>query len=373
MKDLPRWVWPLARLTTTILALLPLVRSCASSGRARCPRAPRIHLIQDMDSQPRYKPQAESPLFADGRAMRPPVAGTVEARPSCDNPALTTGKAGERWDDVLPVTADEVRLARGGSGTRSSTRVPRGIRERRRPGVEARRDAGRGDVGAAQLPAHRPEPGPARRADLRHDQPGRAEHAVLRRPDRRARPLGDRRPRARPAAQPACAARRRAGRPRTNLIRDRNEHTGHRAGRTAAGAGAERLWRAAAGVGLAGIVVSVGLAFSRLGFTRLAFAYLTSFAWGLSLALGALFFIILQHLTRAGWSVVVRRLAEGVASTLPFWTVMAVPVLAFVPLLYHWSHRDVVAADRCCRPSPPTSMCRSSSCAWSCFSRCGSG
>ena len=112
------------------------------------------------------------------------------------------------------------------------------------------------------------------------------------------------------------------------------------------GAGAERLWRVAVGVGLAGVVVSVGLAaLTTGGFTRLAFAYLTSFAWGLSLALGALFFVILQHLTRAGWSVVVRRLAEGVASTLPFWAAMAVPVLAFMPLLYHWSHRDVVAQD----------------------------
>ncbi|HNX50712.1 MAG TPA: hypothetical protein PKL08_11140, partial [Thermoanaerobaculaceae bacterium] len=112
------------------------------------------------------------------------------------------------------------------------------------------------------------------------------------------------------------------------------------------GAGAERLWRVAAGVGLAGIVVSVALAaFTSDGFKRLAFAYLTSFAWGLSLALGALFFVILQHLTRAGWSVVVRRLAEGVASTLPFWAVMAVPVLAFMPMLYPWVRRDVVAAD----------------------------
>lgn len=112
------------------------------------------------------------------------------------------------------------------------------------------------------------------------------------------------------------------------------------------GAGVERLWRVAAGVGLAGVVVSVALAaVTTGGFKRLAFAYLTSFAWGLSLALGALFFVILQHLTRAGWSVVVRRLAEGVASTLPFWAVTAVPVLAFMPMLYPWAHRDAVAAD----------------------------
>jgi mono/diheme cytochrome c family protein len=110
MKDLPRWVWPLA-LTTTILALLPLV--LIVRARLVPSTEPRIHPVQDMDSQPKYKPQAGSPLFADGRAMRPPVEGTVEHAAIVDNPALTTGKAGERWVDVLPVTADDALVARG--------------------------------------------------------------------------------------------------------------------------------------------------------------------------------------------------------------------------------------------------------------------
>lgn len=112
------------------------------------------------------------------------------------------------------------------------------------------------------------------------------------------------------------------------------------------GAGAERLWRVAAGVGVAAVAVSLVLAaVTAGGFKRLAFAYLTSYAWALSLALGALFFVILQHLTRAGWSVVVRRLAEGVAATLPYWAVLVLPVLASAGALFHWTHRDAVAAD----------------------------
>ena len=39
------------------------------------------------------------------------------------------------------------------------------------------------------------------------------------------------------------------------------------------------------------------------------FSYLTAFMFTLSLALGALFFVIVQHVARAGWSVVVRRVA----------------------------------------------------------------
>lgn len=38
---------------------------------------PRIHIIQDMDNQEKFKAQAAMPLFADGRASRRPVAGTV--------------------------------------------------------------------------------------------------------------------------------------------------------------------------------------------------------------------------------------------------------------------------------------------------------
>lgn len=110
MKDLPRWVWPLV-LTTTILALLPLV--LIVRARLVPSTQPRIHPIQDMDSQPKYKPQAGSPLFADGRAMRPPVAGTVERMAIVDNPALATGRVGERWVDTLPVTADDAFMVRG--------------------------------------------------------------------------------------------------------------------------------------------------------------------------------------------------------------------------------------------------------------------
>ncbi|MEO1236873.1 MAG: cytochrome c [Planctomycetota bacterium] len=38
---------------------------------------PRIHLFQDMDNQPKLKAQASSPIFIDGRAMRPEVPGSV--------------------------------------------------------------------------------------------------------------------------------------------------------------------------------------------------------------------------------------------------------------------------------------------------------
>jgi len=71
----PPW-WMIAALAiVVVLTWVPLwiiyvVRTTDS------PR-PRVHLIQDMDVQPRYKTQAASDVFADGRAMRQPVADTV--------------------------------------------------------------------------------------------------------------------------------------------------------------------------------------------------------------------------------------------------------------------------------------------------------
>lgn len=70
-------------------------------------------------------------------------------------------------------------------------------------------------------------------------------------------------------------------------------------------------------------------------------AYLLHFCFFLSLALGALFFVLLQHLTRAGWSVVVRRVAEAICGTIPLFGILLLPVLALLLMggtsLYAWN------------------------------------
>ncbi len=56
-------------------------------------------------------------------------------------------------------------------------------------------------------------------------------------------------------------------------------------------------------------------------------AYLTAFMYCLTLSIGCLFFVLIQHLVRAGWSTVVRRIAE-------LYMVMIVPLaILFVPIL----------------------------------------
>lgn len=96
------------------------------------------------------------------------------------------------------------------------------------------------------------------------------------------------------------------------------------------------LWKVWAGVG------AIGLALAAFGFvadpTRFAFSYLFAFVCALSLALGSLFFIIIERLTSAGWSVSVRRLAEFFATGFPALVVLFIPVLLCMGTLFPWLH-----------------------------------
>ncbi|RMG45027.1 MAG: quinol:cytochrome C oxidoreductase [Acidobacteria bacterium] len=101
-------------------------------------------------------------------------------------------------------------------------------------------------------------------------------------------------------------------------------------------------------VALAGFLVAIaGFAAGPLlaGPDRFLRSYLVSFAYFLSLALGGLFFVLLQHLTKAGWSVLVRRLAEAVATAVVPLAVLCLPVLWALPSLYRWADPDHAAGD----------------------------
>ena len=68
----------IAIIITTILIVLGSVPfALAAMARAVPSSRTRIHIIQDMDNQPKFRAQHANPLFADGRAMRPPVVGTI--------------------------------------------------------------------------------------------------------------------------------------------------------------------------------------------------------------------------------------------------------------------------------------------------------
>ena len=98
-------------LVLATLALIPA--SLAVRARFTKSEKTRIHLIPDMDFQPKYKAQAASPLFSDGRAMRSPVAGTVARGDLRADEAFYLGKQDGEWVKSLPVPATQALMMRG--------------------------------------------------------------------------------------------------------------------------------------------------------------------------------------------------------------------------------------------------------------------
>jgi hypothetical protein len=73
--------WMIAAfLIFVVVSWLPLV--VAARRRVSTTESPQIHMIQDMDNQPRYRGQQGNPVFADGRTVRPTVAGTRQKSPA---------------------------------------------------------------------------------------------------------------------------------------------------------------------------------------------------------------------------------------------------------------------------------------------------
>jgi mono/diheme cytochrome c family protein len=62
-------------LTAFTLSLVPLALIARSRSQTSPNRA--YHLVLDMDKQQRFNTQSKNPMFADGRAMRPQIEGTL--------------------------------------------------------------------------------------------------------------------------------------------------------------------------------------------------------------------------------------------------------------------------------------------------------
>ena len=83
------------------------------------------------------------------------------------------------------------------------------------------------------------------------------------------------------------------------------------------------------------------------------FSWLVSFLFFLSLALGALFFVLIQYAAQGGWGVVLRRIGETVFATIPVIAVLFLPVLLGLHDLFEWSHAEAVANDALLRWKEP--------------------
>ena len=120
-----------------MLAFLVLVVLAMAGLRGQKSGQPPIEIFPDMDRQPRVNPQTRSEFYADGRAARRPVDGTVPlgyAMPmhklvdgsvgqatgpykqiifSSSPGYLDTGKMGENWGTGIPFEISPAIMGRG--------------------------------------------------------------------------------------------------------------------------------------------------------------------------------------------------------------------------------------------------------------------
>src|SRR5438874_10971022 len=67
------------------------------------------------------------------------------------------------------------------------------------------------------------------------------------------------------------------------------------------------------------------------------FSWLVSFLFFLSLALGGLFFVLIQYATQGGWGIVLRRIGETIFALLPVMAALFLPLLLGLRDLYSWA------------------------------------
>ena len=90
--------------------------------------------------------------------------------------------------------------------------------------------------------------------------------------------------------------------------------------------------------GVAGLLLCVaGYIFNRDQFLR---SYLFADMFWTGMALGCLGILLLHHTVGGKWGMVIRRLCEAGARTIPFMAIFLVPVLLAMPVLYVWTQPE---------------------------------
>lgn len=106
----PRWIKQLTMIGATIALIPPALIAMERYGTRT---TPRIHIIPDMDFQSKAKAQSASGLFADGRAMRLPVEGTVAHGEWIEDEYRATGKVAGQFGTGFPFDIERAVMERG--------------------------------------------------------------------------------------------------------------------------------------------------------------------------------------------------------------------------------------------------------------------
>ena len=107
------------------------------------------------------------------------------------------------------------------------------------------------------------------------------------------------------------------------------------------------------GLGLLVIGIVLGVLSFFVDHSRAVFNYLLSYAFLISIGVGALFLIALEYVAGADWSVPIRRVVEFFAAIVPFLAILVIPLLFNIHDIFHWSHADIVAEDKVLQGKAP--------------------
>ena len=110
--------------------------------------------------------------------------------------------------------------------------------------------------------------------------------------------------------------------------------------------GIERLRRGHTRATIAGVVGLVALAAGGFGNPDQFFrSYLPAFVFVFGIALGSLALLMLQHMTGGAWGMMIRRILEAGARTLPLVALMFLPIALGLSRLFIWAVPEAVAKD----------------------------
>jgi hypothetical protein len=95
-------------------------------------------------------------------------------------------------------------------------------------------------------------------------------------------------------------------------------------------------WKIAAAAGVLGLL-GAGAGYASDA-KRFAFSYLFAITVVMTVSLGTLFFVVVQHISAAHWSVPVRRVAEFFVGAIPVMVVLFLPLFAVMQHFPQWEH-----------------------------------
>lgn len=102
------------------------------------------------------------------------------------------------------------------------------------------------------------------------------------------------------------------------------------------------LWSKLPIIGLVLGVVGLAGTFATFGANRdyVLHSYVFAFMTVLSVSLGALAFVLIQHVVRAGWSATLRRIAENAAKSVWVLALLFIPIAVFAHDIFPWTHEE---------------------------------